>query len=152
MATVNDDEEKIDELDVSGNVIVTNHSMRGDNNNNNNNVEDEDDSDYDSASSNEETKSIDQENKNSGSSINRAFGGNDDLSSVPADVDIVIERAEDVLHICDQVANVNVKSIPHFRETLVAFIQAIKSEYSAIKEFTVDKEKIKKIQRKEFLK
>ena len=65
-----------------------------------------------------------------------AFGGNDDLSSVPADVDIVIERAEDVLHICDQVANVNVKSIPHFRETLVAFIQAIKSEYSAIKEFT----------------
>ena len=143
MATVNDDEEKIDELDVSGNVIVTNHSMRGDNNNNNNNnninnnnVEDEDDSDYDSASSNEETKSIDQENKNSGSSINRAFGGNDDLSSVPADVDIVIERAEDVLHICDQVANVNVKSIPHFRETLVAFIQAIKSEYSAIKEFT----------------
>ena len=64
------------------------------------------------------------------------FGGNDDLSTVHADVDIVLDRCDDVLRLCNQVSKINVASIPHFRDALIAFMDNLRSQQDILKEFT----------------
>ena len=133
-----DEEEKIDELDVSGNVVPTNQSMGGtvnnSNNNNNRPSDEDDDDDYDDEIG-DETGSRNQKIDRLSSAPRTIFGGND-LSAYHADVEVVLERCQDVLNICNQVVDVNVKSIPHFRDALMAFVQNLNSQIDTIKEFT----------------